>query len=104
MKFYESDQYGQVDPNCVVGKFGQIGKISLIIIVLCAILGASFALCHFSGDVESSGSVCQVCGKTFTDADNMHSITMTNMCKNCYSNYKAGMAVTGKDVDGSPLN
>lgn len=56
------------------------------------------------GNTHTSGSVCGVCGKTFTDADNMHSITMKGMCKNCFANYEAGMAMTGRDADGNYIN
>lgn len=51
----------------------------------------------------SNSKTCQVCGKTFTDSDNKHSIKMTNMCKQCYSNYEYAMNATGKDVYGNPL-
>lgn len=31
---------------------------------------------------------CQFCERTFTDSSNTKSIKKTNMCENCYSNYK----------------
>ena len=45
----------------------------------------------FSGG--GSSAVCSSCDRVFTDSDNVRSIKKTNMCTNCYSNYKVGTDV-----------
>lgn len=41
-----------------------------------------------SNNGDSKEEKCQVCYKTFTNKADVHSIIMTNMCENCYSNFK----------------
>ena len=60
------------------------------IFILCVIVIAAFWLL---GSWARTGNnpkeeKCQVCYKTFTNKDDVHSIIMTNMCENCYSNFK----------------
>ena len=44
-----------------------------------------------SREYKSSGeSRCKSCGRFFSDDDNVRSIKHTNMCENCYNNYKFG--------------
>ncbi|MBD5136117.1 MAG: hypothetical protein HDT39_09200 [Lachnospiraceae bacterium] len=60
------------------------------IFVLCIIVIAAFWLLGSwvgTGN-NSKEEKCQVCYKTFTNNDDVHSIIMTNMCENCYSNFK----------------
>ena len=65
---------------------GGKGSIFFIIIVIILIL-AGIGSCM--GDSSSDDSKkCGVCGKTYTNKDDVHSIVWTNMCERCYSNYK----------------
>lgn len=55
-----------------------------IIVVLVFALGS----CSSGGSSSSKSSKCQVCGRTFTNKADVKSIAYTNMCENCYKNYK----------------
>lgn len=66
--------------------------IAIIIIILLGI--GSCNSCSSSS--ASNTRTCQVCHKTFTNSDDVHSIVWSNMCEKCYSNYK----YTQKALDG----
>jgi hypothetical protein len=53
---------------------------------------------------KDNTNVCSFCHRTFTDSANKKSIRRTGMCKQCFENYKYGMAMQGKDEFGNPLN
>lgn len=84
----------------------------IALIIFCVILFGSLAMCQLlpsmvensSKASGSSNATCAVCGRTFTDYDNMHSIHTRNMCVNCYNNYEFGMGITGRDANGNNLN
>ena len=81
-----------------------MGGLSAKQVILCIIVAAVFVFGAqaTSGGKGKSGNSnrsynsntgvtsykCQSCGRTFTDSDNKNSIRSTNMCKNCYNNYK----------------
>ena len=60
--------------------------IFLLIVVMCFSIKALWS--HMGYNDSSNEEVCQVCNRTFTNRDDVHSIIMTNMCDNCYSNFK----------------
>lgn len=64
------------------------GIIAAVIIVIIAI--AVFSSPSGSGSSSSSSrtETCQSCGRTFSDDSNMKNIRFTNMCNNCYKNFK----------------
>ena len=51
-----------------------------------------------SSNTSSSGSsrTCRSCGRKFTDSSNKSSIARTNMCTNCYNNFKWASSAVGK--------
>lgn len=64
---------------------GKVG-ILLLIIVMCFSIKALWS--HMGNSNNSREEMCQVCHKTFTNKDDTYSIIMTNMCENCYSNFR----------------
>lgn len=65
-------------------------RVAVTVIVI-AIIGVGISGIDFrSSSSNDTGKVCQSCHKTFTDSKNTKSIARTNMCTNCYSNYKFG--------------
>lgn len=60
--------------------------IFVLIIIMCFSINALWS--HMINDSGSEKEKCQVCHKTFTNRDDVHSIVMTNMCEKCYNNYK----------------
>ena len=68
------------------GSGGKGSTIMAIIIVILILSG--IGSCVGGGSSSSASSKCKVCGKTFTNSDDRHSIALRNMCENCYSNYK----------------
>ena len=69
--------------------------ITYIIIAILAIVVVSCTGGGSSGG-SSNSRTCKSCGRTFTDSENFRSIARTGMCKNCYNNFKWGMAATGR--------
>lgn len=66
-------------------KSGGGSTILAIIIVILVLAGIGSCL----GDEDSDKSAkCEVCHKTFTNRDDVHSIALRNMCELCYNNYK----------------
>ncbi len=63
------------------------GSTFLIIVVIVLIL-AGIGSCSGGGSSSSDSARCEVCGKTYTNRDDVHSIAWRNMCERCYSNYK----------------
>ena len=61
-----------------------------------ALIVVSSSLMIFSGHLNpsfsggSSSRTCSYCNRVFTDSENIKSIRKTNMCTNCYNNYKIG--------------
>lgn len=47
------------------------------------------------GETGPKGKTCKVCERTFKDAENMHSITLNNMCVQCYKNYNYAQSMLG---------
>lgn len=60
--------------------------IVLLIIIMCFSIKALWS--HMANNNNPREEKCQVCYKTFTNNDDVHSIIMTNMCENCYDNFK----------------
>lgn len=64
-----------------------------------AIMVVSASILVFSGRMRpsfsdgGSSAVCSSCNKVFTDSGNVRSIKKTNMCTNCYNNYRVGTDV-----------
>ena len=69
-------------------KKGIIITIVLVVLFL-ALLG------NCAGE-SSNVKTCKVCHRSFSDSSNKRSIALTNMCENCYANFKWGMDATGK--------
>jgi protein-arginine kinase activator protein McsA len=64
---------------------------TIIGIILVLLILAALGSCTSGGSSSSSSSKsskCQVCGRTFTNKDDVRSIAYRNMCESCYSNYK----------------
>lgn len=59
--------------------------VVIAILIILALFGACGKNCDFS---SSQSKTCQVCHKTFTNKDDVRSISRTNMCERCYSNYE----------------
>ena len=74
---------------------GWIGIIVIAIIVF-ALLGSC------GGSSSSSSKTCKSCHRTFTSSSEKSSIARTNMCTNCFDNYKWVMDAQGKDLLGNP--
>ena len=75
-------------------------KLGIIIIVIVIFL--FIGLFSGGGSSGSSSKTCQVCHRTFESSSEKSNIARTNMCKNCYSNYKWSMDAQGKDLLGNP--
>ena len=62
----------------------------VLFIILLSVGGKSNSKKNYSynRDTKVMTYKCQVCNRTFTDSDNKSSIRSTNMCENCYKNYK----------------
>lgn len=76
------------------------GSTILVVIVMCLFLCMCGSI--FSGG-SSGGSrdtnTCGYCKRTYEAGDsggNYMSIARTNLCKNCYNNYKWGQAAMGR--------
>lgn len=62
------------------------GIAFVIFLVVCAL---SFCGSNGSSSSDSSDSHrCSVCGRTYTNREDVHSISWNGMCVNCYDNYK----------------
>lgn len=62
------------------------GNTFIVILALLLLLGSCGG-----GDSSSSTSgskTCGSCNRTFTNSNDKRSISLRNMCENCYSNYK----------------
>lgn len=70
-----------------------------------ALIVVSSGLMVFSGHLNPSFSggrnskTCSNCGRVFTDSENVGSIRKTNMCTNCYNNYKFGTEAKEAEKD-----
>lgn len=63
------------------------GKTFLIIfIILCVIAG--IGSCFNNDSIEIESSRCAVCGKSYTNSDDVRSIALRNMCEKCYKNFE----------------
>ena len=64
----------------------------VIVLILVAALCISLCSCvGGSGGGSSKTATCRSCGRSFKAGDsggNFVNIARTNMCKNCYNNYK----------------
>lgn len=54
-----------------------------------AVLLAAMIIIPYIPTSGGSDKSCQSCGREFSDSDNKKSISRTNMCENCYNNYKS---------------
>ena len=72
--------------------------ITVIIIILVVIIGF-VVLSLDSGSGASNKTVtCKVCKREFSmGTSDSKSINRTNMCTNCYNNYKQGQAALGRN-------
>ncbi len=64
------------------------GSIVLTIIIVILLLGGIGSCSGGGNSNDNESKTCQVCHKTFTNSDDVHSIVMRNMCENCYSNFE----------------
>lgn len=73
-------------------------KAIIIIAIVIAILFIIPEMLNGSSGGSSSGSsrTCGYCGRSFTDSSNKSSIARTNLCTNCYNNYKWASDALGK--------
>lgn len=58
----------------------------VVVVIFLALIGSCFG--GGSSSSSSSSKECPVCGRTYTNSDDKHSIAWRNMCERCYSNYK----------------
>ena len=63
-----------------------VAIISIVIFVALTIAGIFGAFGNTGGHSDNK---CQVCEIKYSDSKNKKSIAKTNMCKNCYENYKS---------------
>ena len=68
-------------------KNGGCGTWIIAIMVFIGII-SGLGACSNGSTIKSRSEECYVCGKTYTNKDDVHSIIMTNMCEPCYNNYK----------------
>lgn len=59
----------------------RVFAIAPLALSLCACTGGSGS--SSSSSSKTPSAKCHICKKTFTDADNMRSIRLTNMCIKC---------------------
>lgn len=78
-------------------------KIVRIVIVGCLMfvfLGIAFMnenrTFNDTGNYSESTKICASCGREYSDSTNKKSISKTNMCTNCYNNYKSMEQFIGK--------
>lgn len=73
-------------------------KSIIVIAIVIAILFVIPEMLNGSSNTGSTGSsrTCRSCGRTFTDSTNKSSIARTNMCTNCYNNFKWASSAIGK--------
>ena len=62
------------------------GGSTILAIIIVVLVLAGIGSC--SGGSDDDSSKCGSCGRTFTNSDDVSSIAWTNMCENCYDNYK----------------
>ena len=78
-----------------------------IFILILAILGGRCVgnieikdVSYSSSSYSSDGELrCKSCGRSFSDDNNVRSIKHTNMCENCYNNYKFGSEAKEAEKD-----
>ncbi len=65
-------------------------KDKLTLITFLAIIYFFYSLIFggIGGGSSTSTNTCLSCDRTYADSANKRSIRKTNMCQNCYSNYK----------------
>ena len=73
-------------------------KSIIVIAIVIAILFVIPEMPNGNSNTGSTGSsrTCRSCGRTFTDSTNKSSIARTNMCTNCYNNFKWASSAIGK--------
>ncbi len=65
-------------------------KKAAIIGIIIYVIFMGIGICGMFGNTaEFSDNQCQICEREFKDSKNKKSIAETNMCKNCYDNYKS---------------
>lgn len=86
-----------LDSDSVKKKVGPIVLVTAIVVVG---IGIAIAIASSpSGGSGASTNTCQSCGRTFEAGDsagNYKNISRTNMCNNCYNNYKDMEQFIGK--------
>lgn len=70
-------------------KINSTKKAAIIGIIIYVVLMGVGICGVFGNTAEFSDNQCQACERKFTDSKNTKSIARTNMCKNCYDNYKS---------------
>lgn len=80
--------------KCVMVSF----KTLIILAVIIALLLIVPELLNSSPSTGggTSSRTCGYCGRKFTDSSNKSSIARTNMCVNCYNNFKWASSAVGK--------
>ena len=68
-------------------KLQETKKYAIIGIALILLMSAIATFSLINTD-EFADNQCHFCERKFTDSDNKRSIARTNMCENCYGNYK----------------
>lgn len=71
-----------------------IAIVIALLLFIPEILNGNFG----STNTGSTGSsrTCRSCGRKFADSTNKSSIARTNMCTNCYNNFKWASSAVGK--------
>ncbi|MBR3766656.1 MAG: hypothetical protein IKL10_00230 [Clostridia bacterium] len=69
-------------------KLQETKKYAIIGIVLILIVSVIVTFSLINNSVEFADNQCHFCERKFTDIENKKSIARTNMCENCYDNYK----------------
>ena len=70
------------------GCIGCLFLLIFILVIFIALVSGESGGGTGSGSSSSRSAECHICGRTFTDSENVRSIRNTNMCKRCYSNYR----------------
>ena len=72
-------------------KFVKFGCVAFIIMILAIFIVFAGSMCGLLdlGDSSSSTLTCRSCGRSYSiGTEDYRSIRSTNMCKNCYDNYR----------------
>lgn len=63
-------------------------SLVLLAVIIVAIVLVITVSCSNGNSSSPDTAKCEVCGKTYTNSDDVSSIAWNNMCERCYENFK----------------